>query len=646
MGEASGTGVAGVTSMKAMGKRRAGVLVLFGLVGLALVGWLVGGQIRSPGQVAADTAPPPASPITVPVVRQTLSTEVVVRGTVRYGAPQGVVLGTSRIKQGSDIVTRPPRQKTELKAGEVVMNVDGRPVFVLPGAIPMHRDLHPGDRGPDVRQLERALVGLGFHPGAVDGVYDSRTEAAVSAFYLRQGWDPFGATDAQLEQLRSAEAAAAAARDAHLQAVNNIEQARRTITPGEVAQARIDSVTARETLDTRLLELASAEARLASARSAAGGSSSVPAQARAEVQRDQALADAEVANKRLAYNQAVDDQRIAGLKADEVPSDAPPSEREAAAASVRQSAENVRKAKAELDAAVAAANATRIAGKATLRKARAEADAAGRDARLAGAEVRRARLAVQTARRGVALAADKVRLLTRPVDTGTLRAIAATAAREERRTRDEVARVSRMAGIQVPANEILFFPTLPLRVDTVQARRGSTVTGTVMKVTNSRLAIDSQLSASDAKLVHSGDSVTIEEQDLGIKVHGTVTQVADTPGTHRVDPTRFYMVVTPTSGLLSLVGASVKLTIAVKSTQGEVLAVPVSALSVGGDGNSRIQVRRHGRTELITVIPGLAAEGLVEVRPAANSRLAPGDLVVVGSNAPDRQLTASVGRGP
>jgi len=141
--------------------------------------------------------------------------------------------------------------------------------------------------------------------------------------------------------------------------------------------------------------------------------------------------------------------------------------------------------------------------------------------------------------------------------------------------------------------------------------------------------------------------VTVEEQDLGIKTRGTVTEVASTPGTNRVDPSRFYLEVTPATGPVSLVGASVKLTIAVKSTAGAVLAVPVSALSLGADGNARVQVRRAGRTELVTVVPGLAAKGLVEVRPVGAARLARGDLVVVGSTAGGRAFAPGApGTGP
>src|SRR3954470_21010910 len=104
------------------------VLALGLLVAITLVGWIGAGQIRSPAQVAAGTAPPRASPITIPVVRRTLAAKVIVRGTVRFGAPQAVVVGVSQLKQGagSDIVTRAPRARAKLDGGDVAMTVDGR----------------------------------------------------------------------------------------------------------------------------------------------------------------------------------------------------------------------------------------------------------------------------------------------------------------------------------------------------------------------------------------------------------------------------------------------------------------------------------------------------------------------------------------
>jgi hypothetical protein len=188
-------------------------------------------------------------------------------------------------------------------------------------------------------------------------------------------------------------------------------------------------------------------------------------------------------------------------------------------------------------------------------------------------------------------------------------------------------------GVQVPADEVLFFPTLPVRVDDVKRQTGEEATGPVMTVTNSRLVVESALTPGDAKLVTKGAPVAVTAPDLGVEATGTVSEVGATPGTNGVDPQRFYLAVTPDNAPASLVGASVVLTIRVQSTQGEVLAVPVAALSQAADGSSRVQVQEGGtRTRFVTVTPGLAAKGLVAVTPL-DGNLAPGTLVVVGRAA-------------
>jgi peptidoglycan hydrolase-like protein with peptidoglycan-binding domain len=620
------------------------VLALGVVIAITIVGWIGARQIRSPAQVAADTAPPRPSPITIPVVRRTLAAKVIVRGTVRYGAPQAVVLATSQIKQAgttSDIVTRAPRARTELAAGEVAMLVDGRPVFILPGAIPMHRDLRPGDRGQDVLQLERALRGLGFSPGAVDGLYDAATGAAVASFYLRSGWDPFGPTDPQLEQLQTAEAAAAQARDARLQAINNVEQAQRAARPADVAQARIDTNTAQQAVSSATLRVATAQAKLVAAQAAAANASAGEGVAGANGTRDIAQANADVVAKQNALVAAQEEVRQAEANRLTLPAEATLTDRQAADTAVKLAAQGVTQAQADLAASTAAANAVSVSAGADVTRARNDGAKLVRDVSVAQAELRSAQDSLVSARRQVRLDRLKVRVLTRRVDTSTLRDIVASSSREASRTAGVVARLASRVGVTVPANELLFFSNLPVRVDAVRAKRGNTVAGRVMNVTNSRLAIDSSLSVSDVRLVRVGDPVVIEDQDLGVTAHGRVTRVSRTPGTNGVDPSRFYLAVVPTSNLPSLVGASVKLTIAVKSTNGAVLAVPVSALSIGGDGRSRVQVRRGTRIELVPVDPGLAAEGLAEVRPTGGG-LRPGDLVVVGSRDP----TSAPGGGP
>lgn len=612
-------------------KRRVTILALLVLVALAVVGWVAARQIRSPAQIAADAAPPPASDITVRVQRRRLSTKVIVRGTVRFGGRRRVELGTSTIKQGSDIVTSPPRRHARLGPGDVALAVDERPVFVMPGLISMHRDLLPGSTGPDVFQLEAFLAGAGFPPGAVDGRFDRATQGAVAAFYATRGYAAFGPTDAQREQLRVAQADAATSRDAHLQALNAIDQAQHGVPPGDVAQARIDAATAQQALHTAQLAVPTAQTRLATAQALAATSKSVgESSAAAGIQRDQAAADADVIAKEGALAQAQEDQRLAIADRNALPLDSSAIERDRVNAAVVAAGEAILRAQADLDASVAVADSIRNSPPAAVIQARDEAANLERDARLAERELANAREGVRDARRQAQLTQQRVLALQRPVDTRTLQAIAAASAQEERRTQAVVARLASESGVQVPANEILFLPDLPVRVDEVLARRGSTVSGPVMTVTSSGLIIDSSLGVADAKLVHPGDRVLVEEQDLGLRTRGRVAEVDATPGTRKVDPNRFYFSVVPSGTARAVVGASVKLTIAVHSTRGRVLAVPISAVSVGGDGSSRVSVRRRGRTRLVRVIPGLAAEGFVEVRGIRRTRLKRGDLVIVG----------------
>jgi peptidoglycan hydrolase-like protein with peptidoglycan-binding domain len=579
---------------------------LAGAIALTAGAWMVGRQIRSPAEIAAQTSAPGASAITVPVERRVLSSEVIVRGTVRYGSPQPVVLASSDVKQSSSsgpvdsIVTTPPLRGARVGEGSVAMTISGRPVFVLRGAQPSHRDLGPNARGPDVRQLETALRRMGFFPGPIDGRYDGDTAAAVASWYESKGYQPLGATDSQLDALRLARAAASQARDAYLQSRLAVAGA----PPGDIAQARIDLETARDIVDGAVRDLASQRGAIGLAT--------------LNRQRDYAIATAEVTGKRAALNRARDALVEAQRALAESPPDTSTSERVTLEAGVRQATDDVSVAQAELNASLASARATAAEGRDAVRKARAD--------------FARVRRAVPRARRQVTLAERRLRVLRNPGDTQLQQLVSQNAAREARQTAADARRLARKIGVQVPADEVLFFKTLPLRVDSVRSLRGDSVVGRVMTVSNSRLAIDSSLSLNDAKLVHNGAPVTIEEPDLGVRTTGTVTFVADRPGTHKVDPGRIYLEVAPKSAPAQLVGTSVKLTIAVKSTGKAVLAVPLTALSVGADGSARIQVTHPGgQTEYVTVNPGLAAKGLVEVRPV-HGRLAPGDLAVVGAH--------------
>ena len=64
--------------------------VLGMVAALAAGAWLAGHSIQSPAEMAARTAPPQPSPILVPIEERMLSTDVITRGTVRFGRPQPV----------------------------------------------------------------------------------------------------------------------------------------------------------------------------------------------------------------------------------------------------------------------------------------------------------------------------------------------------------------------------------------------------------------------------------------------------------------------------------------------------------------------------------------------------------------------------
>jgi hypothetical protein len=566
-----------------MRQQRMLAAVLAGVVLTSGAGWAAGSRMRSPAQVAADTAPPDPSLITAPVERRTLSSTVTTRGTVRYGEPQPVTLAASSLGGGggqgggSSLVTKPPEKGAVLEENAVALEVAGRPVHVLQGEVPMYRDLRPGDSGTDVRQLEEALARLGFRPGAVDGAYDVATEAAVDAWYEASGYTAQGPTDEQREALRAARAAVSGAEDQVLQAQEALETARKGATAKDLAMAEAEVRAAQRDRARAGEALDGARADEVSAKAAEGA----------------ARADEQAARQRLdeARRDGAAPAELAGLEV----------ELAAAVSAARQAAER----------AVLASRAVPEAARAV----------AGADDKLAVAKV-------------------MLEDLTAPADTRMAEAKAAKAARDLDDARQQLAELDGEIGVVVPAGEVLFFSTLPLRVDEPKVARGDDGTQEIMVVSTSRLAIDASVSIPDATLVKVGDKVDIRSTELGIEATGVVTELASKPGTDGVDAQKVYMEVVPDDPPAELTGASVRLTISVQSTGGDVLAVPVAALSVGADGSSRVQVSGEGsRVRTVEVEPGLSAQGYVELKGAGG--LKEGDRAVVGTKGQSSGTTGT-----
>jgi hypothetical protein len=199
----------------------------------------------------------------------------------------------------------------------------------------------------------------------------------------------------------------------------------------------------------------------------------------------------------------------------------------------------------------------------------------------------------------------------------------------------------------LPSSEVLFLAGLPRRVDEITVQRGSTVSGSVMKVSGATLVIKASAAKADATLIEKGAKATFVLPD-GTEKTATVTSVApagsteQTPGTttggtdsQKADAGRFDIQLIPDQltpeELAQLQGTNVRVSIPVSSTDGEVLAVPIAALTAGANGESRVEVStgNSDETRLVEVTTGLAADGFVEVSSTSNE-LKIDDLVVVG----------------
>jgi peptidoglycan hydrolase-like protein with peptidoglycan-binding domain len=179
-------------------RRRRVLLGAAAAAALLAAGGLIGASfVKSPQQLAADTAAPPPTVTTAPVVSQVLTSSVQMRGVV-YPATEYDVFATAPdsapaagAASGSPVYI----SKLETAAGDTVSNgqqlaeIDGQPLFALAGPVPAWRDLMPGDSGPDVTELQKALAALGYYgSGDAAGYFGLATQYAVDLYYEHLGY--------------------------------------------------------------------------------------------------------------------------------------------------------------------------------------------------------------------------------------------------------------------------------------------------------------------------------------------------------------------------------------------------------------------------------------------------------------------------
>lgn len=187
----------------------------------------------------------------------------------------------------------------------------------------------------------------------------------------------------------------------------------------------------------------------------------------------------------------------------------------------------------------------------------------------------------------------------------------------------------------LPAGEVLFLTELPRRVDAVNVKRGTTIQGAVMTVSGATVRLTGAAAEADARLLKVGAEASFELPD-GTPHHAVVSELK--PG--KDSKARWEVLFEPdpltAEQLTQLQGNNVRVQIAVGATEGDVLSVPLAALTAGPGGESRVEVvesdprkGKDAKTRTVVVETGLAAKGAVEVTPV-DGDLEKGDLVVVG----------------
>jgi hypothetical protein len=541
--------------------------MLAGVVGIVVVaaglGWIFGSQIRSPAELAAEAQPPPASNITVGVVSEVLSADVITRGDLVYDEPVQVRLSGSFADQPERLIaTGTVEQGDTLDEGDVAIEVVGRPVFLLAGEIPMYRDLRPGATGVDVLQLEEALERLGLFDGTPDELWGEETGAALAALYEAAGYRANGLSEQDEASLRAARDRVRNAEAGVSDAQSNLSQA------GEGAgQSAILAAQGEVTAATDALELARLDRTWAN---------------------DDA--DAEVTAAEAGLDQAKKD--LAEAETANPPDPDELAERAAAVAAAEQNLQSAIRNKER----VAAEQASLVT------QAQTRLDVA----RASLAELRRGP-DLAAMRRGVELAREELDA-----------------------ARADLADLEAELGTWLPAGELVFLNRMPVRVDLVSVARGSEISDSFLTVTGSAVTLRAAVSESDAALLEEGMPVEIENPDEDVLVPGTVSFVSDRAGTHGVASDRVYVEFDPGDLPDDLIGRNLRIVIPVSSTGGEVLAVPAAALYATADGSTRVEIEnRDGSLRAVAVETGLAAGGLVEIRPI-DGQISEGDLAVVG----------------
>lgn len=156
------------------------------VIGLLLAGSFVAGRFfAEPAWRAAQDAQAVIA-VWAPVERRVVDDRTSWAGVVREPPETPIAVeggGARRL-----VVVRRTLEPGDVADGGALAGVvSGAPYFLLPGPLPLYRDLRAGDSGDDVAHLQRALAAVGFSVRDT-GTVDTPTMRAVRRMFDRAGF--------------------------------------------------------------------------------------------------------------------------------------------------------------------------------------------------------------------------------------------------------------------------------------------------------------------------------------------------------------------------------------------------------------------------------------------------------------------------
>lgn len=180
-------------------RRVVATIVAVSLISIA-VGYTSALFIKSPAQLAAESSPPPRTPLLAKVEEGTIAQSLLAQAVVSLG--NKVELSPAASEAADPIITATPvGVGSEVGPGSVLLEIADRPVILLSGDVPLIRDLRRGDEGPDVERLQSSLANFGAPE--VDGYFGWDTEEALEALYEAAGYPSPEDGQGNLTALRS-----------------------------------------------------------------------------------------------------------------------------------------------------------------------------------------------------------------------------------------------------------------------------------------------------------------------------------------------------------------------------------------------------------------------------------------------------------